>query len=207
MLAPRHPQRLDDELSDAIAIARVLAGHTDRFAELVQRYQAALHRHAVSIVLDHDVASDMVQDAFIRAFTQLRACRDRTRFRCWLFQVLRNRCLDYLKEAARRGVTLEDVHVDRVEDPGDALDRERFRSRLIQALAALPAVQREAFVMHYVDDVPYPQMAQLLGTSVSALKMRVLRAREALGARLQVDEVTGLDVRSSMDQTRIEEGT
>jgi RNA polymerase sigma-70 factor (ECF subfamily) len=177
---------------DALVIERVLAGEIQLFSELVNRHQAALYRHAVGMVLDHDVAADMVQDAFVRAYTNLRQCRDRERFRAWLFQTLRNRCLDYLKEARRKNVRLDDAgpFLDPAEGPADIVERKRLRSQLMDALAQLPEAQREAFVMHYVEEVPYETMAELLDAKVSALKMRVMRAREALSAALQGPEVT-----------------
>ena len=177
---------------DALVIERVLAGEIQLFAELVNRHQAPLYRHALGMVLDHDVAADMVQDAFVRAYTNLRQCRDRERFRAWLFQTLRNRCLDYLKEARRKSVRLDDAgpFLDQAEGPADIVERKRLRSQLLDALAQLPEAQREAFVMHHVEDVPYETMAELLDAKVSALKMRVMRAREALSAALQEGEVT-----------------
>lgn len=177
---------------DASIIARVLAGDVNRFAELVNRHQAALYRHAVAMVLDHDAAADMVQDAFVRAYTNLRSCRDREHFRAWLFQTLRNRCLDYLKEARRKNIRLDDAGsiVDSAEGPADIIERKRLRSRITDALAELPEAQREAFVMHYVEEIPYETMAELLNAKVSALKMRVMRARETLSGRLGGPEVT-----------------
>ncbi|MBI3047217.1 MAG: sigma-70 family RNA polymerase sigma factor [Acidobacteria bacterium] len=179
---------------DAAVIARVLGGETEEFAQLVRRYQDLLYRHAVSVVLDRDAAADLVQDAFVRAYVNLARCRDRTRFRAWLFQTLRHRCLDYLKEARRRDVRLDDAGplADASEGPGVIVDRKRLRVEIQQALAALPLAQREAFVLHYVEGVPYETMAELLDASVSALKMRVLRAREALGAALRGRDVTEL---------------
>ena len=181
-----------DGADDAVVIGRVLDGDRQQFAQLVQRYQSALYRHAVGMVLDHDVAADMVQDAFIRAYTQLASCRDRSRFRAWIFQTLRNRCLDHLKEARRRNVPIEaaDPLLDPADDPSEAVERARLRADLEQALAGLPPAQREAFVMHYVEGVPYEAMAEVLDASVSALKMRVLRAREALGTALAGRDVT-----------------
>ena len=178
--------------ADADAIARVLDGDIQQFAQLVSRYQVAMYRYARSIVLDHDAAADMVQDAFVRSYIHLASCRERTRFRAWLFQTLRNRCLDYLKEARRRTVRLEDVEpiVDEGEGPGELIERRRLRSQIRQALAGLPDAQREAFVMHYVEGVPYEAMAALLDVSVSALKMRVLRAREVMSVALKKAEVT-----------------
>ena len=192
MHTPDDRHQLGSSPDDAMVIARVLDGDRQQFAQLVERYQAALYRHAVSMVLDHDVAADMVQDAFVRAYTNLGTCRDHTRFRAWLFQTLRNRCLDHLKDARRKHVPLDDVGpiADTAEGPDARVERARLREEIKQALAALPEAQREAFLMHYVEGVPYETMAELLEASVSALKMRVLRAREALACALQNCKVT-----------------
>jgi RNA polymerase sigma-70 factor (ECF subfamily) len=197
-------RRTFDGPSDADVIARVLGGQKQEFEHLVGRYQRALYRHAVALVLDHDVAADMVQDAFVRAYVGLRECRDRSRFRPWLFRTLRNRCLDYLKEASRRNIRLDDIDdpLDGAEGPAEAVERREVRSGIQRALAELPPALREAFVMHYVDGVPYETMAELLDASVSALKMRALRAREALGSALKDGNVTGESSVSSMYQTR-----
>jgi RNA polymerase sigma-70 factor (ECF subfamily) len=190
---------------DADVIARVLNGEKQQFEHLVRRYQRTLYRQAVAIVLDHDVAADMVQDAFVRAYVNLRQCRDHARFRAWLFQTLRHRCLDHLKDVSRRNVRLEDAAeplLDDADGPGDVAARNELRTRIRRALARLPAALRETFVMHYVDGVPYEEMAEVMNVSVSALKMRALRAREALGAVLDEADVTRKPPASSLFQTR-----
>jgi RNA polymerase sigma-70 factor (ECF subfamily) len=190
---------------DARVIARVLAGEKQQFEHLVRRYQSMMYRHAVALVLDYDAAADMVQDAFVRAFVNLRQCRDHSRFRAWLFQTLRNRCLDHLKDASRRNLRLEDASeplVDEADGPGALAARNELRTRSRRALAQLSPALRETFVMHYVDGMPYEKMAELLDVSVSALKMRALRAREALMAALDDTNVTGGTSASSLYQTR-----
>jgi RNA polymerase sigma-70 factor (ECF subfamily) len=77
-----------------------------------------------------------------------------------------------------------------------------MREGIARALAQLPPALREAFVMHYVDGVPYEAMAEVLDASVSALKMRALRARQALSSVLRDGDVTTGLVTSSMYQTR-----
>jgi RNA polymerase sigma factor (sigma-70 family) len=183
---------VDAAEDDRASIARVLAGDSDAFAQIVARYQAGLYRYAISMVLDAEVASDMVQDAFVRAYVNLGTCRDHSRFRPWLFQTLRNRCLDHLKAAARRSVPLEAAESvpDSSAGPDEQIDRARARTELRRALAGLPAAQREAFVMHYVHDVPYDTLSNVLGASVSALKMRAMRARQALIDALAAVHVT-----------------
>ena len=200
--APDRGQR--DAPDDAAVITRVLGGDKQAFEHLVSRYQHLLYRHAVAMVLDHDAAADMVQDALVRAYVNLRECRDHSRFRAWLFRTLRNRCLDHLKEAGRRNVRLDDVvepQIDNAEATGAVVERNELRAGITRALAQLPPTLREAFVMHYVDEIPYETMAELLDASVRALKMRTLRAREALRSALRQADVTGERPVSSVCET------
>jgi RNA polymerase sigma-70 factor (ECF subfamily) len=204
-MAVSHDGRRSDAPSDADVVARVLDGDKQQFEHLVRRYQHVLYRHAVSIVLDHDAAADMVQDAFVRAYLNLRECRDTSRFRAWLFRTLRNRCFDHLKAASRRNVPLDDVEpipLDEADGPAALAERSEVRTAIKRALAKLPPVLREAFVMHYVDGMSYETMAELLGASVSAIKMRALRAREALSSALGPEHVTGASPESSLSQVR-----
>jgi RNA polymerase sigma-70 factor (ECF subfamily) len=188
----REPHLSENSADDAAIVARVLAGDKQQFGMLVVRYQVALYRYAVSLVLDHDTAADMVQDAFVRAYINLRTCRDHDRFRAWLFQTLRHRCLDHLKEASRKNIPLEQAGpiADGAEGPADRMERAGLRQEIKRALATLSDSQREAFLMHYVEGLSYEAMAELLDASVSALKMRVMRAREALVSAIQDAEVT-----------------
>jgi RNA polymerase sigma-70 factor (ECF subfamily) len=205
MTAPPLDRRRSDGPSDVEVIARVLGGEKQQFELLVTRYQRVVYRHAVSIVLDHDVAADMVQDSFVSAYLNLRGCREPSHFRAWLFQTVRNRCFDYLKEASRRNVRLEDVAaslLDEADGPAALAERSETRIGIQRALGQLPPVLREAFVMHYVDGMPYETMASLLDASVSALKMRVHRARQALSAALRGSNVTDEPPKSSLYQVR-----
>jgi RNA polymerase sigma-70 factor, ECF subfamily len=192
MRSSRDPASPGAVLDDAAVIARVLEGDLQQFARLVERYQTPLFRYAASMVLDHAAAADLVQDAFVCAYVRLASCRDRTRFRAWLFQMLRNRCLDYLKDVRRKIVPLDALGAvaDAADRPDACVERVRLREDIRGAVAALPDLQREAFVLRHVEGLAYEAMADLLGVSVSALKMRVLRAREALAAALEESRVT-----------------
>jgi RNA polymerase sigma-70 factor (ECF subfamily) len=202
MESPEQRRRTDGP-PDAVVIAAVLAGDREQFGCLVTRYQHALLRHAVTMVLDHDVAADMVQDAFIRAYRHLSQCRDHSRFRYWLFQTLRRRCLDYLKEPRRQHLRLDDVGLvaDDADGVGGFAARTELRGDLQRALAQLSVEQREAFVMHYVDGMPYDAMAEILDVSISALKMRTMRARETMATVLR-GGVTAAPAVSSLYRVR-----
>jgi RNA polymerase sigma-70 factor (ECF subfamily) len=172
-------------MSDAELVGRVLAGEQECYQFLVQRHQESLFRVAYSLVLDDDAAADLVQDAFVRAYVSLARCRDRSRFRVWLLATLRNRGLDYLKEKRRADLSLD---IEGVARRAEALgaqtdaqdDRHAMRTALESALARLSEPLREAFVLRHVEQLSVEETASVLGTSISAVKMRVHRAREQL---------------------------
>lgn len=175
------------EATDGELVARVLGGARDEYGVVVQRYQERLYRHALGMVQDPDAAADLVQDSFVKAYAGLARCQDPDRFRPWLFSILRNRCTDYLREHRRRDVSLEaDAQYPSVyPQPERELERSEIRGAVEQALAGLPEAQREAFLLKHVEDLSYEEISELLGVGVSALKMRVARAREALRTSLQ----------------------
>lgn len=182
------------EPGDAELVARVLDGDRDQYARLIGRYQEVLYRHALGMVGDPDAAADLVQESFIKGFTSLARCQDPERFGAWVFRILRNRCLDYLKDRRRGHLPLEEgmAIAASTDEPELELDRAQVRGAIGRALETLPEAQREAFLMKHVEDRSYEEMAELLGASVSALKMRVMRAREALQTLLSVRQQAGM---------------
>jgi RNA polymerase sigma-70 factor (ECF subfamily) len=164
---------------DEEIIADVLAGNRESFRILVSKYSDALYRHALGMTGSPDVAEDILQVSFIKAYQHLGEVRGR--FDAWVFRILANGCKDWLKNIRRTHVSYEeDDQPSHYATPEEDLDRGQLRDDLDQALGALPATLREAFVMKHVEGRSYEEMAELLNTTVGALKMRVHRAREAL---------------------------
>jgi RNA polymerase sigma-70 factor (ECF subfamily) len=170
--------------SDQEIIGRVIAGDRDAFATLVNRYSDPLYRHALGMTGSPDVAEDILQTSFIKAYHHLGEVRGR--FDAWLFRIVANGCKDWLKNIRRTHLSYdEDDQPSSFNTPDQDLDRTELRSDLDQALAELAPSLREAFVMKHVEGRSYEEMADLLATTVGALKMRVHRAREALQALLE----------------------
>lgn len=175
------------EVSDAELVRRVLDGERNAFEGLISRHQDRLFRHAMGMTGDGDVAADLVQESFIRGFTKLSSCHDPAAFGSWIFRILRNRSLDYLKNRRRKELPLEKgaYRMESGEDPDRSLSAAEAGRAIERALETLPEAQREAFLMKHFDDRPYEEMAEILDASVSALKMRVKRAREAMQVVLE----------------------
>lgn len=179
------PLPQEDQIdADQAIIDRVLAGDQHAFSILIVRYSDPLYRHAVGMTGSPDDAADILQNSFIKAFQHLGEVRGR--FDAWVFRIVANGCKDWLKNIRRTHLSYEeDDQPSTYETPEEELDRGELRGDLDRALAALPASLREAFVMKHVEGRSYEEMAELLETSVGALKMRVHRAREALQKLLE----------------------
>ena len=170
--------------SDQDVISRVSAGDRDAFAMLIGRYSDPLYRHALGMTGSPDVAEDILQTSFIKAYQHLNEVRGR--FDAWLFRIVANGCKDWLKNIRRSHLSYdEDDQPSGYSSPDEDLDRTELRTDLDTALAKLAPSLREAFIMKHVEGRSYEEMADLLGTTVGALKMRVHRAREALQALLE----------------------
>lgn len=165
--------------SDAVLVARAIAGSDAAFAALVDRYNDVLYRHAERMLGQADDAEDVVQSAWIKAFRNLRKCRDPERFGAWVFRIGANACKDAVK-AKRRGIVPLESVAELESNDRDTATRLDQRRRLASALARLAPDQREAFLLKHMEGWSYEEMADRLGVRVSALKMRVHRAREEL---------------------------
>lgn len=163
-------------------VREVLSGRREAYELLVRRYQDVMHRYALRMMGRPDEAADVVQQAFIKGFRNLADCRDPERVGAWLFRIAANVAKDHLKSPRRRGVSLDAVGPLTAErgNPEEAAERSELRGEIEAALARLTDEQREAFVLKHVEGWAYEEMSERLGASVSALKMRVHRAREEL---------------------------
>ena len=171
------------ELSDGMVVQRVLAGDTELYRVLVERYRKQFGRYAVGMLGDRDAAADAMQEAFIRAYDSLASLRNPDGFGPWFFRILTNQCHNAV---ARRHPTADVAALDPpAPDRTDRLvEQAELGAAIEAALNDLTPEQREAFVMKHVDGQSYEDMAQLLGVGVDALKMRVHRARDALQTSL-----------------------
>lgn len=170
-------------LSDAELIAAVLAGDIDSFAGLVRRYQDTCTRFAVRMLGSRMDADDVLQSAFMRAFRGLRSCKDPERFGGWLYQIVVNECRTYASRQGRRELRFLPATdaIERAVASGSEAEADNdVGGHIERALSMLPAEQREAFLLKHVEELPYEEIAEMTGVSVSALKMRVKRACDAL---------------------------
>ncbi len=140
-----------------------------KFEACYEKYADMLYRIALSYLKNADDAEDAVHDTFVKYIHHLFHFRDPSHERAWLIRVTINRCKDLLKCS---------VHSP-LEDAMELAAPER-EPTVLSALSALEDTYRIAITLHYLEGFTVEETADLLGLSVSAVKMRLLRGRQLL---------------------------
>ena len=167
------------------AIQRALAGDTESFRLLVERYEKAVMRMIRNVTGATQSCDDLAQDVFLTAFAKLHSFDPgRSRFSTWLLTIARNRSINYLKKKRPKTRGQLPARVDN-RTPLAMLAQQEAFARLDQTLDLLPGRQRRAFVLAEFEGLPYEQIAQIEGTRVGTIKSRVSRARAKLTEALR----------------------
>ena len=128
-------------------------------------------------------ADDILQETFLQAFQALGRYRERDRFGAWLFRILVNQCRSHLRQRTRRSRRM--IHHETAAAEVHPRDPSGLRDTLQRALEALDPLSREALLLKYGEALEYDEISRLTGSSISALKMRVKRARDAVRPLLE----------------------
>lgn len=175
----------DMGMDDAALVARVLAGDVAAFTALVDRHYGDCARFAVRMLGNRHDAEDALQETFLSAYAALGRYRERQAFRAWLYRILINRCRSVGRQRQRRlRRFVEDGQPHDAEAETPAADP-GLRDALQTALAALEPRLREAVMLKHGEGMDYQEMSAITGAGISALKMRVRRACQALRPMLE----------------------
>jgi RNA polymerase sigma-70 factor (ECF subfamily) len=172
---------------DSFLIARARQGDLPAFEEVVRRYQRRVYGVALRIVRAHDVADDVAQEAFVRAWQSLDRFDLARPFGPWVCRIAANLAVNHVRSPRAREEGLPEGSAEAPSaDPGPlgaVLDREA-QQVLDRAVAGLPAEQRAVFVLRAVEEMSYAEIAEALSLSPGTVMSRLFRARERLARAL-----------------------
>ena len=162
---------MDD--SDIIKGIKKPGGEEIAFNLLVKRYQEMLYWHIRKIVIDHDDTDDVLQNCFIKIWKALPEFRSDSKLYTWLYRIATNEALTFLKQKKKMSATSLDDLSRGVADLLESdvyFDGNEIQLKLQKAILKLPAKQRIVFNLKYFEEMKYETMAEILDTSVGALK-------------------------------------
>jgi RNA polymerase sigma-70 factor, ECF subfamily len=181
---------------EAQMIAKILAGDSQLFHELIRPYERRVYVMAFSFLRNEADAEDAAQEAFLKAFRNLASFRGEAKFGTWLVSITLNearsriRSRDTIKMESLDEPPDEQGHIspallrDWKEIPSEVLERKEIRLLLQRAITALPLIYRQVFQLRDIEQLSVSEAAAALGISIAAVKVRLHRARMMLQKKL-----------------------
>lgn len=192
---------------EAAIVRKVLGGDANAFETLVLEYEKNVYNIALRMTGNSEDAADMTQEAFIKAYNSLQSFRGDSKFSVWLYRIVSNVCLDFLRSKNRRPTVSLSVEDDDGEDaqldvadesqsPELLLDRKLTRDSVRRGLDSLPPDYRQILLLREIQGLSYDEIAQALSLEVGTVKSRIFRARKRL-CTLLIDDGNISDFSSS----------
>ena len=176
---------------EAAIVRKVLGGDANAFETLVLEYEKNVYNIALRMTGNSEDAADMTQEAFIKAYNSLQSFRGDSKFSVWLYRIVSNVCLDFLRSKNRRPTVSLSVEDDDGEDaqldvadesqsPELLLDRKLTRDSVRGGIDSLPPDYRQILLLREIQGLSYDEIAQALSLEVGTVKSRIFRARKRL---------------------------
>jgi RNA polymerase sigma-70 factor (ECF subfamily) len=183
---------------DRAAVEAVKSGNTEAFRDLVDRHKGRVFAILLSLTGDEDLAAELSQEAFVKAFSGLSNFRQASSFGTWLVQIAIHRARDHRRRMRRardwQVISLDDLRERRHDfepmdtrrsaDPGIAVESNEETSLVREAMAQLPPEYREVLVLKHFEGWSYEEIAASTGDTIGTLKVRAHRARRFLKEHL-----------------------
>lgn len=158
---------------DIVKLLRDPDTQRDAFSKIVGFYGEKLYWQIRKMVLNHDDANDILQNTFLKAWTNIDYFRAEAKLSTWLYRIAINECITFLnKQRSMNNVSMDDTDVYLLErlKGDDFFDGDAAQMKLQEAILLLPEKQRIVFNLKYFEEMKYEDMSEILGTSVGALK-------------------------------------
>ncbi len=169
------------ELDEQALVEACLAQRDGAFDLLVERHRRSVYQLCYRFVSNHEDASDLSQDVFLRAYRGLRSFRGQSSLATWLYRIGVNVCLNRVSAKTTLGRLTEPMNerqfVDvRTESPSERMLKDERGARVRAAIAQLPRKQRATLILRTYHEMSHQEIAEVLGSSVGAVKANFFHA-------------------------------
>ncbi len=175
--------RTNTTLTDEQIVARINQGETNLFGLLYEKYAQRVLTKCLTYTKEPEAAADLLQDIFIKVYSQMKSFRSESKFATWLYAIANNYCIDYTRKLKTSKPALELLYAIDLPVTEEEEDKEVVISGLLANLEMLPFEDQNILKMKYLNGKSLRFIQSKLGVGESAVKMRIKRAKERL-ARL-----------------------
>jgi len=186
-------------MTDKVLIERFISGDVSAFNTLVWRWEKTIYNFILRYLGDYELAKDVMQRTFIRAYKGLSKLKDGKKFSTWLFQIALNQCRDELKKRKRQFVSIDEVHnedsteskkvshtvIDPDDGPAEITQKIEIASVLKKALQCIPEEQRVVIIMKEYHGLKFIEISEILSVPLNTIKSRMYYGLNSLRKVLQ----------------------
>jgi len=192
---PRDPGA-DNPQADQDLVKAAQSGDFNAYDELVRRYQQRIYATTYHMTSNHEDASDLTQDTFIKAFQAIKSFKGDSSFFTWVYRIAVNKTINFLKQRKNKSaLSLDDLDLNPEGDPdllalvSDKTPRREvnlaeLQQKLNEAMLKLSDVHRLVVTMHDIQGLPHEEIGKVLGCNTGTVRSRLFYARQQLQAHL-----------------------
>jgi RNA polymerase sigma-70 factor (ECF subfamily) len=183
---------------DIALVDRCRRDDASAFDEVLGRYKNKLYNYIFRMVGNSDDAEDITQEVFVRMFISLDTFRRQSSLHTWLFRIAGNLCIDHFRRGKKlrsHAYSLDEPYQgdedgsgrelpDSTFEPHRLLENQEMSEQIQMALGQLPEKLRAVLILHDIEDLPYDEIAQIVGCPLGTVKSRLFHARQHLRRRL-----------------------
>jgi RNA polymerase sigma-70 factor (ECF subfamily) len=172
----RVEMNVDKISSERDILEQVKEGNREAYGEIVKKYMKSAYYIALGFVHNHQDALDLSQEAFIKAFRNIKRFETEKAFFPWFYKLMKNLCLDFLRKKRRRS----EYPLAGIEASGDDSQHSEIQEMLWKAIAELPFEQKEVVILRYFQQLSYRELAEMTGKPVGTVMSSLHYAKRKL---------------------------
>ncbi len=193
--SPTTPTPGAGKVEDKELVARALQGDESAYAELLERFRRPIFSLIYRMVGDRELAEDLAQESFVKAFNNLDTYNPSYRFSSWLFKIANNHAIDHLRRARLSTVSIHGsphaANAEREEETRIVLPSQdespeqevlalELGGEIEQAISQLRPDYRTAIILRHIENRPYEEIAEIMDVPIGTVKTFLHRARAEL---------------------------
>lgn len=171
--------------NDTFYIRKVLQGDKNAFGYLIDKYKSMAYTLAYRVVKQEDVAEDIAQQAFIKAYTNLKSHQTNAKFSSWLYRIVYNTAISHARKNDPIDKNYADLQNINLYNDEDSIAIEHRAELVRKAIDCLPKEESSIITLYYFDDLSVKDIAEITEISISNVKIKLYRARKKLEELLQ----------------------
>ena len=165
------------KMTDEEVVKKICRNDKEAFSEIIKRYEDKLLRYAEYLVNNIDLASDIVQESFIKAYINLNGFDVKKKFSSWIYRIVHNEAINAVKKQRKELPIYENFELDSGIDLEDEIIVEEIKKKAHKCLSQMPVIYREPLSLYFLEEKSYEEISDILRIPISTVGTRVKRAK------------------------------